>query len=348
MENINEDYPVLFHRLWSLEYTSRNQNFINSRNKILDIEDLLKRDIEIIDSEIEKLPNCPRIASPETDPELCRQFEIEVEKYPWMNEESSYFEDRFYDGRKTEHYKNLSDRKKKLINDAVKIDNHIKVIFGFDFYEKPARDSLFLLEHINDPGSIIFPKSARGAQAGYWLRGKPMLNIKNPTILASYLGGTPEEVEERPGDVFLCFNFYQPLPVLINLLESMYHEWRGDREKLVIENINGRDTSSYYEKLLYTNTPGAVIPESQSPRAVGLWLWDSLEKNGGKHKTIIKAIDELEGLDCFPCVQLGENPDYYHFLRRTNACIEAAEVLSFEKKKTKDKSKKGSGTKNAK
>ncbi|MEA4858321.1 MAG: hypothetical protein AAGU21_07395 [Solidesulfovibrio sp.] len=68
-------------------------------------------------------------------------------------------------------------------------------------------------------------------------------------------------------------------------------------------------------------------------RAIGLWLWDKVNVLGCRHGSKIEAIKEFEQLSCFEKLGLGYDPDYYHFLRRTEACIAAAEVLTFDKKK---------------
>lgn len=94
---------------------------------------------------------------------------------------------------------------------------------------------------------------------------------------------------------------------------------------------------------------GSYKPESDTPRAIGLWLWDRVHKLGAERGAKIQAITEFEALSNFADFELGHDPDYYHWLRRTEACINAAEVLTFDKKKSEPQNRKcSSGTRKRK
>lgn len=82
-----------------------------------------------------------------------------------------------------------------------------------------------------------------------------------------------------------------------------------------------------------------------TPRAIGLWLWDYITSEYGEDKPPHKAYAEAMRIfkQKFDCEKLGyaatESGTYRNWYHRTAACIEACDVLSFKgdgrKKKTK-------------
>lgn len=112
-------------------------------------------------------------------------------------------------------------------------------------------------------------------------------------------------------------------------------------------NLNALDNASYeleYKRII-SNAKVSYDRVGDKSRAIGLWLWDKVHDLGHRHGAKIEAIKELEQLPFFENLGLGYDPDYYHFLRRTEACIEAAEVLAFDKKnRVIPKRKRHSGT----
>lgn len=82
----------------------------------------------------------------------------------------------------------------------------------------------------------------------------------------------------------------------------------------------------------------AYKPSSVKVRAIGLWLFDYVHKIGNLRGSIKKAITELGKTSYLPDLSLDvEDSDLRFYLRRTTACIEAREVLSFAKKGTQKK-----------
>lgn len=71
---------------------------------------------------------------------------------------------------------------------------------------------------------------------------------------------------------------------------------------------------------------------SDISRAIGLWLWDRVKELGNTRGAKAQAVREFEQMPYFDKLELGYDPDYYHFLRRTEACIKSHKVLSFDKK----------------
>ncbi|GAB6035909.1 hypothetical protein JCM15519_04680 [Fundidesulfovibrio butyratiphilus] len=222
-----------------------------------------------------------------------------------------------------------------MIDDAIKLSNFVEVKFGFEFDDRPARDSTFLVKNVRNGDAIIFPQNSRGRQAVYWLKGLQHPKFPDPMLLRAYPGEELEAIEERPGDVFLCLNFAQPLPLLIWHLErmySMYYKGLPPYGEWGQEQRTG-------ERIACLNTPGGVLPKEKEARAAGLWLWDRVQELGARRGAIAQAQSEFNDAGYVEALDLNDD-NLGRYYRKTNESIEAAEVLSFRNS--------GKGTKKSK
>lgn len=147
----------------------------------------------------------------------------------------------------------------------------------------------------------------------------------------------------------------------INLDEPLEEQFNAIMKILTLmtmNNDNNRENDLYklddrsyiieYEEII-KNTIVSYDNSGDKSRCIGLWLWDKVQEFGNKRGDKVKAIKELELLSFFDKLSLGYDPDYYHWLKRTAACIEAAEVLTFDKKNPESKKRKrSSGTRKRK
>jgi len=143
----------------------------------------------------------------------------------------------------------------------------------------------------------------------------------------------------------------KPMNIILREVESVVDSAKLYDSGSTKDFLGEEFSLSYYELLADSEASfrSGYNPRSDLSRAIGLWLWDNIKKNGGKYDSVIRAIEEFESMPNFDDFGLGSTPDYYHWLRRTEACIEAAEVLTFDKKNSESKKRKRpSGTRKRK
>ncbi len=114
-----------------------------------------------------------------------------------------------------------------------------------------------------------------------------------------------------------------------------------------VEDIYEKSVSAYHSMWMYKAkiNEDASFKLDDTPRAIGLWLWDYITNQYGESKPPHKAYAEARRVfkEKFDYVKLGyqetESGTYRNWYHRTAACIEACDVLSFKgdgrKKKTK-------------
>ncbi|MEF3696436.1 hypothetical protein [Desulfolutivibrio sp.] len=329
MDRLIVDSGVLFYRLWSLEYVYRNYEFRKLRDEVRNIENELKEEIDKIRKEeidtikVEKELHIKTIIGERA------YFADLFAKYPWLEDEPSpYFEELYHFGQSTECYKSIS----QCTRDTFAKGNHLSDLiiskFGFCYAERPARDSTYLLENINDNSRIVFPLHERFFVKPYFINAGDIYGF-GEKIMISVGNEEPYELEKRPGDVFICINFDKPLPVVMDEFRGLYLWWNRD--------VGDYEPGNRYiaERIMYKNIKNGVIPETQAPRAIGLWLWDrvkELKNKRGAVKQALKEFHEAGYLERLGLVDI-EEADLRFWCRRTDACIKAAEVLPFTKRK---------------
>lgn len=142
-------------------------------------------------------------------------------------------------------------------------------------------------------------------------------------------------------------DFQRPFDLIVDELKLWYNYYLSNMEEddllLLQSKRRNRISKEFCHFSLGESKYGPIA------RLVGLWLWDNIKKNGGKYNSVIRAIEKFESMPNFDDFRLGSAPDYYHWLRRTQACIQAAEVLTFDKKNPESKKhKRSSGTRKRK
>lgn len=159
------------------------------------------------------------------------------------------------------------------------------------------------------------------------------------------------------GDGYYCIKIKKGAPTkflkaIISLTNFRMNNIDSSGEIILSNNDTRRNyfrLKDEVDRCKIQNLSPSYLTSSETSRAVGLWLWDRVKELCSKRGAKIQAIKELEQLPYFEKLGLGYDPDYYHFLRRTEACIEAAEVLAFDKKNPERKKyKSSSGTRKRK
>lgn len=120
----------------------------------------------------------------------------------------------------------------------------------------------------------------------------------------------------------VLIDFSLPIETILSEVRAIYEQLNssGSKELYCAIRKNVRSKSG-------------VTTISDAPRAIGLWLWDYIHANSCKQNAAIRELGETGHLRLLNMENL-EDTDLRFFLRRTKACIEAREVLSFSKKGT--------------
>ncbi|MEA5089265.1 hypothetical protein [Solidesulfovibrio sp.] len=357
MEKQSQGIKTLFYRLWSLEYVSRNNNFINDKNKISALENKLepyskimldelddyykKRGISVTHEElVDKLSE----GKEHLRNDIIKELDEYDENYPWQKDECHIFDkDRFIldEFIKLKSYTDLPDSMKSIMAEGFFISEECELRYGFSLYERPARSSEYILLNINTPTRMVFPYHNRGISPGYKIEVFGNFDDKRK-IIAREEHKKDIIYSGRPGDFFLCLNFNEPLPIVVDWITRLYNFY------IKKDDFSSDDLST---ESLRATALGECTPKSQAPRAAGLWLWDRVKDLGGGEGAKTQAIGELQERFDLNSLGLGnkEIPEFYHYLRRTEACIDAAKVLPFDKKKSQaQKPKHPSGTRKRK
>ena len=143
------------------------------------------------------------------------------------------------------------------------------------------------------------------------------------------------------GACLLLVDINQPLPAMKHEIEFIYHQAKmavkerdkNIKKRLLKPGLYPEDLVAYEEAVSFSSFKISGVPA----RVAGLWLWDRAQQIGGGRGTKARAIAEFRN-KYRDLSALGlNNPDdadLRHYLNRTDACIKAAEVLSFSKKGT--------------
>ncbi len=276
--------------------------------------------------------------------DIIKEFDEYDQNYPWQKDECHIFDrDRFVldEFVKLKSYTDLPDSIKSIMAEGFFISQECELRYGFSLYERPARNSEYILLNINTPTRMVFPYHNRGIAPGYKIEEFGNFDGKRKIIAREehkkdiiYTG--------RPGDFFLCLNFNEPLPIVIDWITKLYNFY------IKKDNFKPDDLST---ECLRATALGECTPKSQAPRAAGLWLWDRVKELRGGEGAKTQAIDEIQDKFDLDMLGLGNKQitEFYHYLRRTEACIEAAKVLPFDKKNPESKKRKRpSGTRKRK
>jgi len=322
MMNGTEDH-VAFWETWRWQYLLRNTSYLNDYNKcfqsfIVLIKDRLKIDIILFNrDEVEYLYNSI-IVIPSQFPVISSEFYRIVGEKLGVNYEDCFlkFNDLLLDWRKKVlKYFALKYKVRPLIPaNGTDIDDLLDDIDNAHTYKR--KSSLYELCPYGDFtfASIDDGGDMRGDV--FWVK----IDCRD----------TVDEVVER-------VKYYY------TIRRNIYEKKPKKLQDISLNICRNNQTLAYIKK---SNSKFRI---ENKPRAIGLWLWDRVNELGAGRGAKIQAIAEFEALPNFANFTLGNDPDYYHWLRRTEACIEAAEVLTFDKKNPESKKRKRpSGTRKRK
>jgi hypothetical protein len=136
-------------------------------------------------------------------------------------------------------------------------------------------------------------------------------------------GRQPDDISAHKIGV-VGLDFEQPLNAIQEMIEILWLENNGFEEEVYLKRLALALGKKY-------NLSGPYVS-----RAAGLWLWDYLNQDQEPKPTQLQAIRAFTTKYNLEDIGLGkcDDTDLRFFLRRTNDCIEANEVLPFSKKGT--------------
>lgn len=171
------------------------------------------------------------------------------------------------------------------------------------FYEYPTISSSYLIENSLYYGRLAFPN---------WY-SVPLAGLFDPN---------PVEVEDSCLTIRLRLHgkkWQQQTVMALNGLAELISKggWMEDIETYILKH----------------NAGGNFRYDQWKPRAVGLWLWDYVNRNKCTQIAAIQAFEETGFLAPLG-MEHTEDSDLRFYFRCTKECIDAAEVLPFTKKGT--------------
>ena len=225
---------------------------------------------------------------------------------------------------------------------AVIIQRHIEKIGG-EIWTEYGDDPSELLERIGN-GELF-----------YWTIPElsDSYNVKKGSVLLPINAMENIQLKEQKGlrQAICTINLDESLDDQFNTIMRMLNlVTMTDKNGRIddLHRLEDRSRIIEYDEIVKKNIV-SYNNSGDKARCIGLWLWDRVKELGEVRGAKTRAIAEFELLPNFNEFGLGDNPDYYHWLRRTEACIEAAEVLTFDKKNPESKKRKcPSGTRKRK
>lgn len=136
--------------------------------------------------------------------------------------------------------------------------------------------------------------------------------------------------QEFHGMRSVAINFSLPIKTIVSEIEAIYE---------LVHGSTGFATNAAIKTIIHsregvTNFKGRSRDVGPAiGRVLGLWLWEYMDHHKCTQAVAIRALAETENLELLGMENL-EDTDLRFYLRRTKACIDAGQVLSFSKKGT--------------
>lgn len=294
-ENDTRQY-VEFYRFWAWEYTARNPDFVEIVNVVKEAEAYFQGI---------GIDNFSMAARGLTDPDSIVAFEMHV-------------------GRE------FTIEERQLFKKALFAMMRARLHFGFEIngpYQEKGITSDQILKLLENGEELFRPKSPRERSEGARLvrqcefqNGFKVL-YDGPYPIFGY-------------DALVAIDFDRPISEIQFQIENVKKEFEIYREIERGGNSFFTDFQTVeFEKIGIQKNPNIQFKiGTDNPRAIGIWLWDYIQRSGDPTRRGIKieAIRELK--KTFDVAKLGyaetDSRTFQNYLDSTIKCIEAAEVLA--------------------
>ncbi len=224
-----------------------------------------------------------------------------------------------------------SNTEKHAITQAVELDHVCFDVCGFLGGEKPTSAcEIIKTLYNNEDLTTKFNTQFRGFTPFSTWEGVEKFYIEAPD--------SPMREFDGKKVVTLNIEYDKPIKLILDKVRDVVACAReaGDNNMLFQKLYRECDSLEDYDRCASLRC--AYKPSSDKVRAIGLWLFDYVHDIGNFRGSIKKAITEIGKTSYLSDLSLDvEDADLRFYLRRTTACIEAREVLSFAKKGTQKK-----------